>query len=645
MNPNAAPTVDADAEMPEGEGVYPPPAEDTAPQAEGARFGERMRLSDEQYYARVLPRYYIPSDEKVTEATEGGLELVTILLNANTGDAIQIPSATGGEVRNAVREARKKLSGTALQSGYRDIHAKAIETIYAELPEDARGDFANGALELRYTTICRRPDECSRAKKEIGAHTFPEESAIATAAEMIDFADTPWEAMLGEEPFVLEGATDASSVNAPKESSRGGKGVHGGQKIIANDLQKFRYTLGRAMASGDKESWNALSKEYIALMDHLPQYWEYRLAVQDLLARVRDGSIEQMPENILSVASGPHVEAQAHMDLEYLYDANNIPKPEIVNIDLSANMLRRGEDKLEEQAVRLAKKDYWSVPLNVVGDMRTLPIKDGAFAMVECSSLDNLFARAPEHIDMAVTEMIRVLREGGLLRIVHKEGLPESFYAKLTANGFTLLTAPHTTFHARPDFLERVGEARGKKFLERSKQKIFRGAEYLLARKDAVSRPEAETFSAEDIVTAPTSARRDVASDPEKALRLKESLEYFLGMEGGAQLFKTHNRRSRKQQHVPYKALRQAIVRSLAKSVVDETGDAVVMQGGKPVAARKKLAHYADKEVSDPSGVLQLGEIALLDLPYREALLRQYAPFIYKELSDAGIVGNHAPSA
>ncbi|OGZ08204.1 MAG: hypothetical protein A3C93_00965 [Candidatus Lloydbacteria bacterium RIFCSPHIGHO2_02_FULL_54_17] len=605
--------------------------------AESGAFGEKMHISPEQYYQRVLPRYYIPSDEKILEAEKSGLDLVTILFNANTGHAVEVRAEIGSGVRKEVQDARKRLSGESLQSGYREIHKKALGTLYGELPENIRGDFSDGALELRYTTICRQPGDCGPTKERLGMSAFPEESRVATAAEMIDFAGTDWEELLGDEPFVLDATKNETlpPTNAATHKSTRTKGA-ALPKTLVNDLQKFRYALGRAMTTGDKKEWDDISREYAELMDHLPQYWEYRFAVQDLIARVKKGEIEGMPKTILSVASGPHVEAQAHMDLEYLYEASGLTKPEIFNLDISTAMIKKGEDKFEGQAVRLEKKDYWDIPKNVVGDMLRLPIKDDAFEMVECSSLDNLLKRAPKDVDTALGEMVRVLKADGLLRIVHKELLPETFFAKLSAHGLALLTAPHTTFHAHPGFLEQLERTRGKKFLERSKQKIFRGAEYILAQKSAADpKHKAAVFLPNDITE--TTEAPVATNDAEKAAHIKDALGYFLDMEGGGQLFNTHNRRSRKRKQVPYKALRKAIVYGAAKSLIEDADGGLVMKNGKPLSLKNKLAHYTDRKEETGSGTIALEEIALLDRPYREELLQKYAPFIYKELHDAGV--------
>ena len=73
-----------------------------------------------------------------------------------------------------------------------------------------------------------------------------------------------------------------------------------------------------------------------------------------------------------------------------------------------------------------------------------LPARDAAADLIECSSLDSL--KDPADVFLTLSEMVRVAKPGGHLRIVFRRRLPDIFFETLERDlGVKLLTKPHPT--------------------------------------------------------------------------------------------------------------------------------------------------------------------------------------------------------
>lgn len=615
---------------------------------EARNYYEAEKLVDaEGFYQRFLPPQYIPSEAQVQKAKENGVELETLFYNASSGRAIRL----GGELAEMIREelsketkrARKQSKGEDAKIIYKEneaVHA-VLSRVFESVPEEWVEHYQNGVLEIRLATLCKKPEDYVRSKEYFPGTEIPTEPPVVVVADMINFSEKiDWESLLGGDQTVIETTKVRKSTISYPGVVLDGRGsesttTEGGvaPQELMNRLQKFRFKMGKAMQSGKKEDWDDVVDEYIELMDNMPQYIEHRLAVVDLLQRVNNGGIPRMPSRILSVASGPYEEARAQMDFEFLYKKYGKNKPEIFNLDLSFSMLKKAEEAYEKKAATDGKEDYWNIPTNIVADMRQLPIRDGAFDMVECSSFDNLIKRDPDGVAKTLNEMVRVLEVGGVLRISHKEQLPDDFFDTLRSLGLVLVTPPHSTYAVDGALLKKIESEEGHVVATRLRQKINRNAEYILAIKGELA--------VEAAVVVPVTTRDETPSVPRKEIslenanRLKESLNYFLEKEGQSKLFHENKRR---RHNVPFKKFRRDILYAVVKSLIEEADNNLAVIHGVPYSMKDKLSEFMNREDESERPLVALDEVSLLDRPYREKLLRDYAPSIYQQLHKEGVV-------
>lgn len=609
---------------------------------EARNYYEAEKLVDaESFYQRFLQPNFIPSEEQVQKARENGIELETLFYNSSTGHAIKL----GGQLADMVREElsreirRARSKGEGARIVYKEneaVHA-VLTKVFESIPQEWVEHYQNGVLEIRLATYCKNPKEYARSKEYFPGAEISSDPPIATAAELIDFSEIiDWEDVIEEDQtlVVTKKANTAEKIQVdrqePNERNAGPDDADPVPPRIMNRVQKLRYVFGRAIRSGDPAMWDEASDEYLALKGTLPQYTEHRWALIDLKQRFESGEISKMPSKILSVASGPYEEANAQTDFEFYYRKNGIEKPDVINIDLSHTMLKKSEDDYERKAVEKNREDYWNIPQNIVADMRVLPIKDESIDLVECSSLDNLIKQDPEGVVKTLQEMLRVLEVGGLFRISHKEQLSDEFFDTLQALGLTLLTEPHTTYAVDEVLLRKIKHLYTPTVAKRLIQKVSSGAEYILAIKNGEATMTVPTITRGEALIVP---RKEISL--ENANRLKESLNYFLEQEGRSKLFHENKRR---RYNVPFKKFRRDILHAVVKSLIEEADNNLAVIHGVPYSMKDRLSEFMSREDESDKPLVALDEVALLDCPYREKLLRDYAPSIYQQLHKEGVV-------
>lgn len=610
---------------------------------EASDYYEAEKLVDaEGFYKRFLPPQYIPSDEQVRKARENGIELETLFYNASTGRAItlrgQLADMVREELSKEIRRARKQNRREDIKVIHKENEAihTVLSRVFESIPEEWVEHYQNGVLEIRLATLCKKPEDYVKAREYFPGAEIPSDPPVAIAAELVDFSQIiDWEDVIEEDQalIVTKKASTEEKIKIYRQESNEKRATDDADPVpprIMNRVQKLRYIFGRAIRSGDPAVWDEASDEYLALKGTLPQYTEHRWALIDLKQRFESGEIPKMPSKILSVASGPYEEANAQTDFEFYYRKNGIEKPDVINIDLSHTMLKKAEDDYERKAVEKNKEDYWNIPQNIVADMRVLPVKDESVDLVECSSLDNLIKQDPEGVVKTLKEMVRVLQAGGLFRVSHKEQLSDEFFDILQALGLTLLTEPHTTYAVDEVLLRKIRHLYTPTVAKRLIQKVSSGAEYILAIKNGQTTTAVPVATRGEALVVP---RKEMSV--ENANRLKESLEYFLIQEGHTKLFHENKRR---RYNVPFKKFRRDIIYAVIKSLIEEADNNLAVIHGVPYSMKDRLSEFMKRENENEKPLVALDEVGLLDRPYREWLVRTYAPSIYQQLHKEGVV-------
>ncbi|MCX6739646.1 MAG: hypothetical protein NTZ49_00255 [Candidatus Parcubacteria bacterium] len=201
------------------------------------------------------------------------------------------------------------------------------------------------------------------------------------------------------------------------------------KSIVPNELQQKFWLISNATKTG---KWtNEITKLYVKYMDYFPQYLEHRAAVLDLISKYKKGLIKNLPQVILSVASGPHEELRAHYDIAKRFPDYKMPE-HIISADYSLDMLANSRETLPQ--------DIKNQGHDILADMKHTPIADNCIDLVECSSFDNLKGPSSENdVKNMLVDMVRMAKTGGLLRFSTNQPFTSEFYNVLAKNNISVL--------------------------------------------------------------------------------------------------------------------------------------------------------------------------------------------------------------
>jgi len=236
-----------------------------------------------------------------------------------------------------------------------------------------------------------------------------------------------------------------------------------------NELQRDCLRIAYATKSGN---WEEAVETYLKHLNYWPQYLAHRFGVIDILRKSEEGTIE-LPKKILSIASGPHEEFRAWLDVVNDYERI----PEIVNLDITFKMLQLSKKELAE--IKKLPPEVLSKAIDIVGDARALPFSKNSFDMIECSSFDSF---TNEEIIEILIQSARVLKKGGVMRFATTKPFSEEFYEILRKNGITVLEKS-SRFKLSPDIKKELQEKGESKLIERVENKLKRYF-YFLAKID-----------------------------------------------------------------------------------------------------------------------------------------------------------------
>jgi ubiquinone/menaquinone biosynthesis C-methylase UbiE len=192
--------------------------------------------------------------------------------------------------------------------------------------------------------------------------------------------------------------------------------------------------------------WNDLdfAEKYKEALPHMAPWVLHRVSILYLVGMASKKHME-MPQTILSAASGPSEVFESIEDLKEVFDSNEIQIPEVCDLDLSEAMLLVGNNKNQK-----------------IGDIRDTGFDDKAFDMVENSSI---FQFAPADVKTALVETNRILRDGGYVFLVcNGKKFSNSFYDGIEKCGFELISKKNQMLEL---------SSSGKNILARSHGNIF----------------------------------------------------------------------------------------------------------------------------------------------------------------------------
>lgn len=441
--------------------------------------GQMGEINNSKFRSILLPSSYIPFIPSVDKEKQANAYKINLgcMIATSEGKYMTINQAMGDIIKNEIREIRKKFHGAQLQEQYKKLNKEILNFFINYLPDKNKSDLS-GIWKLKFYTIGNEPMKRESAAGGQNISRFNEQQE---KPESIDLNQIDLDVLLSDIGSMLSvSALEEIDKKIMSENSEDIKKDI--IKRVPSDLRLFVLKLGRAKRNNKKEDWDQIAEEYIKFMDYLPQYIEHRVAIKDLMNRHLSGEIKKFPENILSVGSGPAEEARAHMDLEPIYQEYGLKKPKVFNIDSSLSMLKLGEEAYLDRAIEKQKKDI-DLFADIQADMTILPIKNGAFDMVECSSMDN-FKNSEDDLEKTFAELIRVLKKDGILRVTYKGRLPDIIYDKFKKSGLKLLNEPHTVYKnnlTENIMAEKFNDARlGGKI----KEKLSGKDEYILAIKE-----------------------------------------------------------------------------------------------------------------------------------------------------------------
>ncbi len=444
-------------------------------------------------YPALLPRHTMPTASKRREMDASGLKVKSwLFFPGSDREPIEVNEEIGKVVQKGYEIIRRKFP----EAVSKEQHYQKLDRTLGQLAARHRPDIF-GLDSPDINTLARTSPEVFQTIKDTPCELrfgivvketelpplSPRPRVVQELPPVLPTAE-----MLGDEVDELLSLEDAKEVDfsklqKPDAEEERLRAMPPGEKVadraraaqgrIGHPASELRLLSGRLANAHRTGEWDdQLVDDYIRLMDGLPQYIQHRLAYLDLILRAEKGEIK-MPETMISVASGPHNAARAQHDLDNWAREAGVKAPWLMNVDLSDRMLSEGSRAFAE---------VFGVPpssADVRGSAFVLPVKDGAFDMSECSSLDSF--SEPADVYLALSEMVRVTRPKGLVNIAVRRELPDAFYGAIRRDlGLDLLTPPHSQFVIPDSLVEQMRRDHGQKFADKMKRKS-KHAEYILA--------------------------------------------------------------------------------------------------------------------------------------------------------------------
>lgn len=472
----------------EGDKVkFPPPDADWQKIAESfaSEPGYKPKITIAAKDDRVLPKNFMPDEGKEEEyLRRAGKPLPAVLYRRETREKIELPAKIGVIYRQLIRASKVGYEGRE-NKDIRDKRAEDIQnflmrSVFPGLNPEDRKKLQGGAWSVRSETTQVEYERLIGMFRELeqgeDLGENKKEEITKEPPALISFRQVDVNKLKSR---ILDTGIEVTKIQQEKISSSQitpptRPNFLEGRPL--NRLQKLRLSIGRAIGRG--ESFDKVALEYAELHEYMHWYLTRRLAAIDLFERYERGEIQNMPENILSVASGPFAETEAQAAFTESYESLGLKLPSVTNLDTSKEMLMLGRSEVGDADA-------------VKANMCRLPFKEKSFDFAENTSLHLLLKKATKENGealqaLALAEMARVIRENGLIRIIYIEKPPEYLYGMLQQYGLELLTPQNSRFDVSGEtkeiFADMVPGKEGRLLAERAAAKASQDF-YILARK------------------------------------------------------------------------------------------------------------------------------------------------------------------
>lgn len=466
---------------------FPPPDANWQKIAESfeAEPGYKPKVTIAAKDDRVLPKNFMPDDGKEEEYLQrAGKPLQAVLYKRETREKIKLPAKIGVIYRQLIRSSKVGCEGRE-NKDIRDKRAEEIQEFLMKSalvglnPEDRKklqtGDWSvrSETTQVEYERLIGMFRELEQSE-DSGENK--KEEIVKEAPALVSFKQVDINKLKSR---ILEAGIEVTKTKQEKNSSSQvtpSIGLNFLESRPLNRLQKLRLNIGRTISRG--EGFDKVASEYAELREYMHWYLTRRLAAIDLFERYERGEIQNMPENILSVASGPFAETETQAAFTESYESLGLKQPRVTNLDKSDAMLVLGRNEVGEADA-------------VKANMCRLPFKEKSFDFTENTSLHLLLKKATKENGEALqaltlAEMVRVTRENGLIRIIYIEKPPEYLYGMLQQYGLELLTPQNSHFDVSGETKEILAEMvpgkEGRLLAERAATKAGKDF-YILARK------------------------------------------------------------------------------------------------------------------------------------------------------------------
>lgn len=246
------------------------------------------------------------------------------------------------------------------------------------------------------------------------------------------------------------------------------------------DAQRFRFLMGQAFSDpsrwGDEEYVN----KYIELIgENSASELMHIYSSLYLLGLYLKGEIPEYPKSVLSLASGLYGEWVAHnVHLREHYEKHGIEVPEVVNLDISDEMLLQGMDYLTERfgpgtASSISQERIDNI-VAVQGDMvdavSQIDVQYSPthrFGMIDISEIYWMDTEDEELMSQFLDDLNALAAENCIVKIISHKGIPSVFADRLEKNGYRLLTNENSVVWFTPAQFAKIEEERGEVFAKR----------------------------------------------------------------------------------------------------------------------------------------------------------------------------------
>ncbi|OGN00429.1 MAG: hypothetical protein A3B91_04255 [Candidatus Yanofskybacteria bacterium RIFCSPHIGHO2_02_FULL_41_29] len=477
---------------------------------------KEVRKAEIPVHRRRLSPNFLPSKNSLETAQKLNVNLEAVIVNENGNILGRVSEVSFNDFIERMRKTRL--------SGFSALTGEIVKLYQQKSPEIVWDSQPSGQIMIQTRTVVKMysrnltaSTSVENEKEKVG-----EVSEKVEAKSIKETFDKMLENTMAEDAVLTENAR----FNEEEIESREGIKYETVTSKSLSAGREFALKLGRAHR--DLSMWedSAFVAEYLEQFKNLPAYYEYRVAIRDVLKRIKRGEI-QAPEKILSIASGPLQEFQAHAELIPLYEQSGLPLPKIYSLDLSLEMLKQGRSKQDQKKAETGEDIAHH---EVVGKMEDLPIADSSFDMVEFSTLHGFNFDKEEDIRqlIKILESInKILKNGGVLRITHYRRIPDKFFEILKSAGWELITAPHSKLSL--SHLSGTAQKYDKDAEEVILRKLKNNKEYILARKSSLPSETISDAQIKSVVTEEEGIKSfqaelehgaDIAEIKERALNL-----------------------------------------------------------------------------------------------------------------------------